>query len=129
MRITFKLKFLVILLFISQLAQAQICTIFNGVEFGEPLIKVQEKVSAISENIRIMNVNNPSFPLSKNKEEHLIACIVKLKNGTIERVLFTFSDDKLRFIQAIGNVVNSIASESKNEAKTYLNYQVYTSDL
>jgi hypothetical protein len=83
MRITFKLKFLVILLFISQLAQAQVCTIFNGVEFGEPLIKVQEKVSAISENIRIMNVNNPSFPLSKNKEEHLIAFIVKLKNGTI----------------------------------------------
>jgi hypothetical protein len=26
-------------------------------------------------------------------------------------------------------VVNSIASESKEEAKTYLNYQVYTSDL
>lgn len=129
MRITFKLKFLVILLFITQLAQSQICTVFNGVEFGEPLIKVKERVSAISENIIIIKVNNPSFPLSKNKEEHLIASIVKLKNGTIERVIFTFSDDKLSFIQAIGNVVNSIASESKHEAKTYLNYQVYTSDL
>jgi hypothetical protein len=57
MRITFKLKSLVILLFISQLAQAQICNIFNEVEFGEPLIKVQERVSAITESIRIIKVN------------------------------------------------------------------------
>lgn len=121
--------FLIVFFIACQPVQSQVSTIFNGIEFGEPLIMVQEKISSISNTIRIIKIDKPNFPLAKNTEEHLIASLVKLNNGTLEKVAFTFSDDKLSYIQAIGNVMKSITSERKDKSEDYLDYQVYTADL
>jgi len=129
MKKTYSLKLLVIFLFISFNSQSQVSTIFNGVKFDESLLDVQKKLSVISNDVRLIKIATPSFPLSKNKEEHLIASIVNLKNGIIDKVVFTFADDKLCYIQAKGNVIKGLTSNIKSEVKTYLDYQIYTSDL
>lgn len=129
MKKTYSLKLLVIFLFISFISQAQVSTIFNGVKFDEALLDVQKKLSEISNDVRLIKIATPSFPLSKNKEEHLIASMVNLKNGIIDKVVFTFADDKLCYIQAKGNVIKALTSNIKSEVKTYLDYQIYTSDL
>lgn len=129
MKKTYSLKLLVIFLFISFISQAQVSTIFNGVKFDESLLDVQKKLSEISNDVRLIKIATPSFPLSKNKEEHLIASMVNLKNGIIDKVVFTFADDKLCYIQAKGNVIKALTSNIKSEVKTYLDYQIYTSDL
>ncbi|MFI1773326.1 hypothetical protein [Thalassobellus citreus] len=129
MKKTYHTTFLAIFLFISFFSQAQKSSIFNGIKFDESLLTTQKKLNAISDNIKVIKTVTPSFPLSKNKEEHLIATMVKVENGTIYKVVFTFSDDKLSYIQAKGNVVKGLTSNIKSEFKTYLDYQIYKSDL
>jgi hypothetical protein len=124
-----KIKLLLLLFFISGFTQSQVSTIFNEVKFGDSLIIVQKKINAISNNTQVITISNPIFPLSKIKEQHLIATLVKLKNGVVKKVVFTFSDDKLSFIQATGNVIKSIASEAKKDPHSFLNYQIYNSGL
>lgn len=125
----YKIKFAAIFLFISFISQAQISTIFNGVKFDESLLDVHKKLSVISNNIRLVKIASPIFPLSKNKEEHLIASMVELENVIINKVVFTFSDDKLCYIQAKGNVIKGLTSNIKSEVNSYLDFQVYKSDL
>jgi hypothetical protein len=129
MKVSTTSKLLIIFLFISTITQSQVNRYFNDIQFGDSFIKVQKNIRKISKSIKVIEIHAPSFPLSKYKEKHLIAFKVNLKNGTTTKVAFTFSDDKLSFIQAKGNVVKSIVSEAKDKAQTVLNYQVYTSDL
>lgn len=129
MKTTVKIKFLIMLLFVSSLAQSQVSKFFYDIEFGDSFIKVQKKVREISKSVKVIKIDNPNFPLSKNKEQHLVASMVKLKNGTVKKIVFTFSDDKLSFIQAKGNVNKSIVTAVKEKSQTHLNYQVYPSEL
>lgn len=129
MKKTYSPKLVALFLIISFISQAQVSTIFNGIKFDESLLVVQKKISAISSDVRHIEIATPSFPLSKNKEEHLIASRVILQNGIIDKVVFTFADDKLCYIQATGNVIKGLNVNLKSEVKTYLDYQVYTPDL
>ena len=126
---TLCINFILFFLLTSFTSQAQVVTGFNNVEFNESLLSVQKKISAISSDVVILEITTPNFPLSEKKEEHLIASMVGLDSGTLDKVVFTFSDDKLCYIQAKGNVVKTIASIAKSEAKRYLDYTVYESDL
>ncbi len=129
MRTAFSLKVLMLLLLASFTSQSQVSTIFNDAKFNDSLASIQEKLSAISKDIRIVEIAQPNFPLSKKTEEHLIASMVEVEHGIIDKVVFTFSDDKLSYIQAKGNVVKGLTTNIKSEAKTYIGYQVYRSDL
>jgi len=120
---------IVALLFISPfilLGQAE--ALFNGVHLGEPLEAVTQKVSDISKNTNLISQDAPSFPLAEIKEDHLVCATVKTTQGTIERVIFTFADDKLTYIQAKGNVLKTFTSHRKDTSRTYLDYDVYVAD-
>lgn len=104
---------LVICLLITLVSKAQVSTIFNNVKFNESVLEVEKKLKKISNDVRLVKINTPSFPLSANKEEHLIASKVKLQNGTIDNVVFTFSDNKLSYIQVKGNVVKGLTTNIK----------------
>jgi len=107
---------------------AQAETIFNGVILDESLKTVKEKLKSISKSTDVISIDNPSFPLAKDKEEHLVCSIVKTKNGTIGRVVFTFADDKLCYIEARGNIFKVFAGKRKDTARTYMDYEVYVRD-
>ena len=118
---------LIMLLLISSITQSQVNQYFKDIKFGDSFLKSQKNISKLSKSIQIVEISSPSFPLSKDNEKHVIASKVKGKYGIIKKVVFTFSDDKLSFIQAKGNVVKALVSEDKNDFVTYINYQIYDS--
>ena len=118
-----------LLLFISGITQSQINQYFKDIQFGDSFLKAQKNICKLSKKIQVVDVSNPSFPLSKDKEKHLIASKVKGKYGILKKVVFTFTDDKLSFIQAKGNVIKSIGTKAKRDPHSFLNYQIYNSGL
>jgi len=129
MKKTKHLKVLILFLSVCFIARAQTSTFFNNIKFQESITSVQKKVNVISNDISLININAPSFPLSNKKETHLVATMVKLENGMLDKVVFTFSDDKLCYIQARGNVMQVLTPNIKSEVSTYLKYIVYQSDF
>jgi hypothetical protein len=108
---------------------AQVETVFNEVHFNEPLKIVHEKVKEISETTQVIVVDKTSFPLARDKEEHLICTDVKTKEGIVSKIVFTFADDKLASIEAKGNAVESLINSRKDTAVNYLHYKVFPSEL
>jgi hypothetical protein len=107
---------------------AQVEAVFNDIRLNQSLQVVAQKLSEISDSSTIISVDKPSFPLAKSKEEHLVCSQVKTDNGTINRVVLTFADDKLKYIEARGNVVKALTSKLTDTARTYFNYDVYVAE-
>ncbi len=118
--------FLVFLsLIIPFMLSGQAESIFNDIRLNQSLQVVTQKLGDISESSYIISVEKPSFPLAKSKEEHLVCSQVKTDNGIIRSVVFTFADDKLKYIEARGNARKTLTSKLIDTARTYLNYDVY----
>ncbi|MGK0413032.1 MAG: hypothetical protein ACJA1B_001234 [Polaribacter sp.] len=107
---------------------AQVESVFNDIRMNQSLQVVAQKLSEISEKSNIISVDKPSFPLANSKEEHLVCSQVKTDNGVINRVVFTFADDKLKYIEARGNVVKALTNKLTDTARTYLRYDVYVTE-
>jgi hypothetical protein len=126
MKIFLKKQLLYLLIAIlPNLAMGQAESIFNGVKLDESQEIVETKLKAISGSTNMIHVENPSFPLAKDLESHLICGKVKTVNGTIDKVVFTFADNKLSYIEARGNAVTTLAGKRKDTARSYLDYDVY----
>lgn len=114
-----------ILVLIPMLFFAQAEQQFNGITMNESLEAVQSKLKGISKSSKVINIKQPIFPLAKNKEQHLICSDIKTETGTISKAVFTFSDDRLTYIEAHGNVQQSLATKLTDTAFTYIDYEVY----
>lgn len=119
---------IVLLLLASQISNAQVSTILNDIELSDSIDEIEKKLNKISNKVAIYRIFTPSFPLSNYKEEHLVASKVNTKNGVIDKIVFTFSDDKLSYIQAKGNVSKEFNKKVKNALVNYLDFKVYNSD-
>lgn len=107
---------------------AQTAELFNGVILEESLLSVTQKVKKISEQTELIQIDNPSFPLANKTEQHLICTTVKTHNGTLQKVAFTFADNKLVHIEARGNTYNTFTKQRKDTAMSYMDYEVYFND-
>lgn len=107
-------------------AQAEI--IFNGIHLEDSFEKVTQKTREISDTSNLISIDNPTFPLARDREDHLVCTQVKTENGLIERVVFTFADHKLTFIEARGGAYNTFVSKRRDTARTYMDYEVYPKD-
>ncbi len=125
----YKNLFAIILLITPMKFFAQAESIFNGVNLNESLEIVKEKLDKISETTTVISIDNPSFPLAKSKEDHLVCSQVKTVNGTISKVVFTFGDDALKYIEAKGNVQKVLTSKLTDTSRAYLNYDVYVAKI
>ena len=123
-----KFNFSLVFIFIPIICYAQAETVFNNIHFEESLETVQEKIKEISEATRTISIDTPIFPLAKNKEDHLVGTNVTVAGGTITKVVFTFADDKLTYIESRGKAVESLIETRKDTARAYLGYKVYFSD-
>lgn len=117
-----------ILLLLPLVIIAQAESIFNSIELSNSLEDVTEKISEISNSITLYSPVNVVFPLANKKEDHLVCTDVKTNNGIIDKVVFTFSDDKLSYIQAKGNAYNTFNKKRKDTARSYMDYKVYVKD-
>ncbi|MGB5818096.1 MAG: hypothetical protein WBG90_01335 [Saonia sp.] len=107
---------------------AQAESIFNGIRLEESLETVAQKLNGISKTSNIISIDKPSFPLAETKEAHLICSKVKTENGMIHSAVFTFADNKLAYIEARGNVFETLTGKRNDTARTYMDYEVYVTD-
>ena len=110
------------------LVPAQIESVFNDIRLDQSFQVVSEKLADIAESSNIVSIDQPSFPLASEKEEHLVCSQVNTDHGTINRVVFTFADDKLKYIEARGNAIEVLTYKLSDTARTYLNYEVYVEE-
>jgi hypothetical protein len=128
MKITIKHSILVTFLLVSKSIFSQAEIIFNNVHFDESTSQVEQKLSLIATLDNKITVDKPTFPLASNQETHLIYSNIKTANGTINKVAFTFSDNKLSYIQANGNIYKNFVEKRKDTARAYMDYEVYVKD-
>jgi len=117
-----------LLLIAPLLLSAQVEAAFNDIRMNQSLKVVTQKLNDISETSNVITVENPSFPLANSKEQHLVCSQVKTDDGIISRVVFTFADDKLSYIEARGNVVKVLTAKRTDTARTYMDYEVYVAE-
>lgn len=108
---------------------AQAETLFNNIHFDESVAEVEKKLNNIATQKNKVVLNNPTFPLAKDQETHLIYNDIKTSHGVINTLVLTFADNKLCYIEAIGNAVNCLKKDRKEEARAYLQYEAYFSEL
>ncbi|UCD62208.1 MAG: hypothetical protein JSV59_06505 [Flavobacteriaceae bacterium] len=118
----------ILVLIITNHISAQSEVLFNGVELQDSFQSTKAKMEPFAEQLEIFEIENPTFPLSNNLETHMVLSNYKSGNGTISELVFTFADDKLVYIQAYGNAVESITAKRKDTAQTYMNYNFYPND-
>ncbi len=118
--------FLTLILPSILLAQAEI--IFNDIHLNESLETVSQKLSSITEISKVITSEKPSFPLAKDREDHLVCSNLTTANGIINTAVFTFADNKLVYIEARGNAYKTLVSKRKDTARNYIKYEVYVKD-
>ena len=117
-----------ILLICPIILSAQVESVFNDIRMDETLENVLQKVNEVSEDSRLISVEEPSFPLAINKEEHLVCTNIKTNHGIIGKAVFTFADDQLKYIISKGNVYSVFAEKRRDTSMVYMQYEVYPSD-
>ena len=120
------LIFAFILLSLNTFSQTE--TIFNGVTLDNSKEEVLQKISSISATSNLISPKATSFPTAKNTEAHLVCTDIQTEHGTIEKAIFTFADNKLCHIEAMGNAVKTFETIQKEEPRTYLDYKVYVNN-
>ncbi|MDT0607267.1 hypothetical protein [Croceitalea rosinachiae] len=102
--------------------------LFNDIHLYESLSTVKEKLSDKVLSHSLIAIEEPIFPLSSDREEHLLCTNLKTINGLLANVVFTFADDQLHYVQVQGNATNTLVSKRKDTAITYLDFDVYRKD-
>lgn len=120
-----KNRLALLLLIFPLLLSAQAESVFNDIRMNQSLQVVTQKLNDISETSNIITVESPIFPLANSKEQHLVCSQVTTDDGIIDRVVFTFADDKLTYIEARGNVVHTLTAKRTDTARAYIDYEVY----
>lgn len=127
------IKFLIILflLYFGTISnsEAQIASVFDDFIFGDSVIIVKKSLTKITDSLKVIEISNPNFPLSKYKETHLIAYSIRLKTGVLNKAIFTFSDDGLCYIEAKGNVRKVFGANRNDNSQAFMDYQVFPNDL
>lgn len=117
--------FVIVIIIISPTVFSQAPSNFNGIKMNEEYESVQKKLKEISKKIKTVTTNNPVFPLAKETESHIICTEIKTKRGIIEKAVFTFGDGYLKYIEAHGNVVSTLAPKPDEKSVKYLGYTIY----
>ena len=104
---------------------AQPEAIFNDIRLKETFDSATKKLTEISETVDTISIDSPTFPLAKNKEQHLVCYQLQTDNGVIDRAVFTFADDSLHYIMARGNVHKALTEKRTDTAMVYMGYEIY----
>ncbi|WP_339915839.1 hypothetical protein [Yeosuana marina] len=99
----------------------------NDVQLGEATKTTFKKIKEISSSIELVSIKNPRFPLVITKEAHIICEGVKTSYGQLDKVIFTFADDQLVYLEAHGNTDAVFARKQSEAPRSYLEYDAYVS--
>ena len=76
---------------------AQVESLFNDVSLDESMDTALQKLKSISGHTELFTIQTPVFPMAKSREDHLVCSNVKTDNGIIDKMVFLFADNKLRY--------------------------------
>ena len=107
---------------------AQSTEIFHGARYGDSPDRILKMISAHSGEVHMIEPQLVSFPLANRTETHLLAEDLKIDGGTLDKVAFSFADNELVMVQAIGNFVGKLAARRKDSAMVFNGYEVYRED-
>lgn len=121
-----KIIFLLLLSSINTFAQE---TVFKNISFNDDIKSVKKELLKISDSLTVFEDSNTTFPLAKQTVTHVIVHSIAINNTHIQEAAFTFSDNKLSYIECFGNVIGLLKKKSGIKANKYLHYEVYIKDL
>ncbi len=124
----YKSLFILLCLILPLGLSAQVESILNGIQLNQSVQTVTKKLAHTAGSVNVITIETPTFPLAKEKETHLVCSQLLTQNGTINKVVFTFADDTLKYIEARGNAVKVLTQNRKDTARTYLDYEVYVAE-
>ena len=119
---------LFVLLF-SSLIRAQSIELIHQLQFGQTAEEVSNTLKAHSDAMKLIKPDQVNFPLAQNSEAHLLVTKLAVHDAVLEKVVFTFADDQLVYLEAQGNVEQVFMAHRKDTARQYMDYQVYFDDL
>ncbi|TAI49075.1 hypothetical protein [Flagellimonas allohymeniacidonis] len=105
-------------------AFAQNQTPISEVNFYESVETVKAKIGNHVLSHSVLSLDQPTFPLAKDSEIHLLCTNLKTEQGILAQVVFTFADDQLQYIEARGNAVSTLIEARKDTAQTFMGYKV-----
>ncbi len=106
---------------------AQVSEVFEGIDFYQSPKSVRAVMNPVSERMETVVSEAPNFPLATQIETHIIYHNVQIGDDIVERVVFTFGDDKLQYIEAYGNAFTTVFNKIPEEPKKYIDYSVFFS--
>ena len=107
---------------------AQIEDLFHGIQLNESIATAKDKLEPYAQQMKHVKIDAPSFPLSQDREDHIICLNYESENGKIAEAVFTFADDKLVYIEAHGNAIATLTGKRTDTARTYMDYAAYWKD-
>jgi hypothetical protein len=110
-------------------SNGQIASVFSNFKFGDSFDVVQKEVTKISDSTKVIKASKLTFPLSKNTETHLLAYKIKIKEETLGKAVFTFSDNRLSYIEVNGNVYKVFIDNREGNSQRFMHYKVFVNDL
>jgi hypothetical protein len=118
-----KLMTLILLITISCYSQKPYS--FTDIRLGDTLEEVSLILDDLVDSMDKREINPPVFPLSEKKDVHLFARKIELVGGTLDKAVFIFSDHKLAYVEAIGDVEKIFSPTQTGEGSDYMTYTIY----
>lgn len=116
------LFFLFVVCVFPQKSLGQVSDIFDGISFSNTIEMVQSKMEKYCKTVQLVSPESVSFPLATAKEEHLVCLECSIYDYFVfDEVAFTFSDQKLNQIEAMGEGVEKVLDN-----EFYPGYQFFT---
>ncbi|MBL7471424.1 hypothetical protein [Robertkochia sediminum] len=109
-------------------AIAQDIPALAGIQMNAPLAEVEALMQERSASTKLITIAEPRFPLAEKEEAHLICHGVTTATGTLEKVVFTFADNQLVYVEARGNASEIFPKAATDSIRTYMDYDVFFAD-
>lgn len=116
------------LLFLPISVFGQVTTHFNDVLMNESFESAYSKLKDISKTVITFTTNHPTFPLAKEKEAHIVCKQLSTSIGVIEKAVFSFGDNELKYIEVNDLNINKLVIGSKELPESFLGYEFYKNE-
>lgn len=121
-----KIFFILLVSSINTFAQE---TLFKSISFNDDIKSVKKELLKISGSLMIFVDSNTTFPLAKHTANHIVVRSISINDTHLQKAVFTFSDNKLSYVECFGNVMGLLKKKSGIKTNKYLHYEVYMKDL
>ncbi|WP_224491361.1 hypothetical protein [Robertkochia flava] len=120
-----KIKFLLALVLLPLGICAQEIPVFDDLQLNDSVSGCKKILEGIAASVEMITPETVRFPLAEHREDHLVCKQLNTSYGMLESAVFTFGDNRLKYVEIRGNVEEVFMSSRKDTASYYMDYAVY----